>query len=97
MQIAGEQLKKGLYFAAVACLFGLFSFQLWYHAARTSATLDEGAHILAGHRHLQCGDFGINPEHPPLLKMIAALPLAFQTLNEPEWECGSRVDRKSVV
>ncbi len=86
--------KEFLFTAVVVLLFGLFAFQLWFHAARTSATVDEGAHILAGHRHWQCGDFGINPEHPPLLKMIAAAPLQFQTLNEPDWECGSRITPK---
>lgn len=83
-----------LFFALAAFLFAAFAFQLWLHAARTSATVDEGAHILAGHRHLQCGDFGINPEHPPFLKMLAAAPLAFRTLNEPPWECGSRMTSK---
>ena len=84
-----------LYAFAVILLFAAFAFQLWFHAARTSATIDEGAHILAGHRHWQCGDFGINPEHPPLLKLIAALPLQFRALNEPEWKCGSRLTPKT--
>src|SRR5215204_4256561 len=88
------QIKDILYYASGILLFGAFAFQLWFHAVRTSATVDEGAHILAGHRHLQCGDFGINPEHPPLLKMLAAAPLHFSNLNEPPWECGSRVTTK---
>ncbi len=62
-----------------AFLFAAFAFQLWYHATRTSVTIDEPVHILAGHRYWQCGDFGINPEHPPLLKLLAALPLIFRT------------------
>jgi len=72
----------------------VFCFHLVYQAVRTSATVDEPAHILAGHRHLQCGDFGINPEHPPMLKMVSALPLAFQDLKEPPLECGSRLTTK---
>jgi hypothetical protein len=59
-----------LYVPCLLLLFSAFAFQLWYHAVRTSATVDEPDHILAGYRHLQCGDFGINPEHPPLLKML---------------------------
>lgn len=59
-----------------ALLFGaLYAFQLYVHATRTSATLDEPVHMLAGYRHLTCGDFAFNPEHPPLLKQVAALPL----------------------
>jgi isoprenylcysteine carboxyl methyltransferase (ICMT) family protein YpbQ len=88
------QRSKYIFLALSAFLFCAFGFQLWFHAARTSATLDEGAHIIAGHRHLQCGDFGINPEHPPLLKLVAAVPLEFRALKEPDWECGSRLTPK---
>ena len=86
--------KEFFFRVVVVLLFGLFAFQLWYHATRTSATIDEGAHILAGHRHWQCGDFGINPEHPPLLKLLAAAPLNFRTLVEPPWDCGSMLTSK---
>lgn len=78
----------------VAVLFAAFSAQLADHAYQTSVTIDEPAHVLAGYRHLQCGDFGINPEHPPLLKMIAAAPLMFRELKDPPWECGSKLTSK---
>lgn len=87
--------KEFLFRAAVCLLFGAFAFQLWFHAAQTSATIDEVPHILAGHRHWQCADFAINPEHPPLLKLLAASPLIFRTLVEPPiWECGKRPTSK---
>ncbi|MEQ1645361.1 MAG: hypothetical protein ABL959_18065, partial [Pyrinomonadaceae bacterium] len=54
-----------LFSAAVVLLFGAFAFQLWFHTVRTSATFDEPIHTLAGHQYWYCGDFGINPEHPP--------------------------------
>lgn len=83
--------KEFLFRAAVCLLFGAFAFQLWFQAAQTSATIDEVPHILAGHRYWQCADFAINPEHPPLLKLLAASPLIFRTLVEPPiWECGKR-------
>ncbi len=76
-------------------LFAVFAFQVVYHAVRTSATVDEPAHILAGYRHLQCGDYGINPEHPPMLKMLATVPLLFKAdLALPPWDCGSKVTSK---
>ncbi|MEP6847787.1 MAG: phospholipid carrier-dependent glycosyltransferase [Acidobacteriota bacterium] len=78
----------------VLLLLGLFAFQLWFHATRTSPTVDELPHILAGHRHWQCGDFGINPEHPPLLKLLATVSLNFKTLIEPPVECGSKMTSK---
>lgn len=89
-----EARRGRLYAAGAALLFAAFACQLWYHAVRTSPNVDEGAHILAGHRHWQCGDFGINPEHPPLLKLVAAAPLNFRVWEEPGWACGSRLTPK---
>jgi len=44
-------------------------------ALRESATIDEVAHIGAGVSYLQKLDLRMNPEHPPLPKVLAALPL----------------------
>ena len=86
---------KFVFPALSAMLFVAFVLQLWSFAVGTSATVDEPAHILAGHRHWQCSDFGINPEHPPMLKMLATVPLEFRALNDPPWECGSRMTSKT--
>lgn len=40
-----------------------------------SATFDEGAHLPAGYSYLALGDHRLNPEQPPLVKLVAALPL----------------------
>ena len=48
-----------------------------------SITSDEIDHLHAGYRYLTCGDFGWNPEHPPLLKLVAALPLLAMHVNDP--------------
>ncbi len=40
-----------------------------------SATFDEGAHLPAGYTHLVLGDHRLNPEQPPLVKLLAAAPL----------------------
>ena len=85
--------ERTLYVVTAVFLVAAFAFQLVYHAVRTSATVDEPYHVLAGHRHW-CGDFGINPEHPPLLKLLATAPLNFRQLSEPPWECGSRFTPK---
>ena len=44
---------------------------------RQSATFDEGSHLPAGYTYLKLGDHRLNPEHPPLVKALAALPLLF--------------------
>jgi hypothetical protein len=53
-------------------------------------TFDELSHIPAGYSYLSQRDFRINPEHPPLIKDISAVPLLFMDLNFPEdhpsWE-----------
>ena len=83
---------KIFYAAAVVLLFGLFAFQLWFHAVRTSATFDEPAHTVAGYRYWQCGDYGINPEHPPMLKLLATVSLNFRaSLIKPHGECGTQL------
>jgi Dolichyl-phosphate-mannose-protein mannosyltransferase len=95
--IVSEAVRKRnefLFSTIVVLLFGLFAFQLWYHAVRASVTVDESPHILAGYRHLQCGDYGINPEHPPMAKMLAAIPLQFRAMNQPPWDCGSQMTSK---
>ncbi|HLC99786.1 MAG TPA: phospholipid carrier-dependent glycosyltransferase, partial [Patescibacteria group bacterium] len=38
-------------------------------------TVDEGPHLLAGYAYLKTGKILLNPEHPPLVKAWAALPL----------------------
>lgn len=43
---------------------------------RQSATMDEPIHVADGYFSLH-GDYRFDPEHPPLLRMYAALPLLF--------------------
>jgi hypothetical protein len=47
-------------------------------ARRESATFDEIAHIGAGVSYLQKLDMRMNEEHPPLAKVLAAVPLVFR-------------------
>ncbi len=55
-----------------------------------SVTVDEVIHIPAGYSYLVTGDFRLNPEHPPLMKLLAGLfLLPFQPsvpLDHPTWE-----------
>lgn len=54
-----------------------------------SAIFDEDAHIPAGYSYLIKHDMRLNPEHPPLIKDLAALPLTLMHLkfdtNKPFW------------
>ncbi|MBI3115498.1 MAG: glycosyltransferase family 39 protein [Candidatus Kerfeldbacteria bacterium] len=40
-----------------------------------SQTVDEGVHLAAGVSYWRTGDFRLNPEHPVLWKLVAALPV----------------------
>ncbi len=52
-------------------------------ARRESATCDEAAHLAAGFSYLTTGDFRLNPEHPPLAKALAAVPLVLAGARAP--------------
>ncbi len=56
-------------------------------ALRESVTVDEVAHIGAGVSYLQKFDLRLNEEHPPLAKILAALPLVLR---------GTRVDYSHI-
>jgi len=49
--------------------------ELVFSVRQNSQTFDESAHIYAGYSYWKTRDFGINPEHPPLAKLVATLPL----------------------
>ncbi len=69
---------------AVAFLLVLmFLGELVFSVHRQSLSWDEGDHIYAGYESWAAGEFGINPEHPPLLKEIATLPLLTMHLSAP--------------
>lgn len=58
----------------------LSSFALMLNASlKETAIFDETAHISAGYGYVKYFDYRLNPEHPPLVKVLAALPLVFQS------------------
>lgn len=68
--------------AAVSLFIVLFA-ELFLSVRQNSQTFDESAHMYAGYSYWKHGDFGINPEHPPLAKMIATIPLLPLHLDAP--------------
>lgn len=48
-----------------------------------AVTTDESPHTVAGYSYIKYRDFRINPEHPPLMKDLAGIPLQFLKLNFP--------------
>jgi hypothetical protein len=70
----------------VGVVFLLFSVAILvlFSSIGDSATSDENPHIVAGYSYLKYHDMRLNPEHPPLIKDLAALPLLFLNLKFPE-------------
>ena len=60
---------------AALCLLVTLGAEEWLSIRQLSTTYDESAHLYAGYEHWTAHDFGVNPEHPPLAKLVAALPL----------------------
>ena len=67
--------QKILIRSSLLILLLLFMAQTLSSASSTSLTIDEGLHIASGYTILRTGDYRLVEEHPPLVKMWAALPL----------------------
>ena len=74
---------------AALALLGLMAALMFASAWDDTITFDEPAHIGAGYSYLRKADYRMNPEHPPLMKDLGALPLLFYNLQEfwddPTW------------
>lgn len=66
------------------CLFLVLGIQVVLSMEQTSITYDEFAHLPAGYSYLKTGDFRMYNHNPPLIKLIAALPLLFTEAQLPE-------------
>ncbi len=92
---------KLLVFAILLFMFlvALFSSKGAFGIPGDSGTTDEVAHIPSGYAYDKYQDYRLNPEHPPLAKALAGLPLVLQkNIKGPEadwswnginqWEAG---------
>ncbi len=60
----------------VTCALGCIVLlsQLLFSVQRLSQTADESTHLYAGFRAWKCGDFAFGPEHPPIARLVGAIP-----------------------
>ena len=75
--------RRGWVAAAVVLLVGVYVAQVLHAVRGESLTWDEGDHIFAGYESWKTHDYGLNPEHPPMVKMVATLPLLRLPLKVP--------------
>ena len=67
------------------CLLILVFLGTVFSMKEDSLTMDEKSHLPAGYSYLTQKDMRINPEHPPLIKDLAAIPLLFiKDINFPD-------------
>jgi hypothetical protein len=69
----------------VAGLAILFIILAATSASRKSLTWDESTFITSGYTYLDRSDFRLNPEAPPLLQELAALPIWLGTFEAPDY------------
>jgi hypothetical protein len=68
--------RKSLWIAlGVLSLLAIMIAEIAFSVRQESLTWDEGDHLYAGYMSLKEHDYSLNPEHPPMAKMVAALPL----------------------
>src|SRR5215469_10379251 len=77
------QQRRRVVFGGVALLLLVFAIQVVSVVRQESLTWDEGDHIFAGYMSWKTHDFGFNPEHPPLMKSLATIPLLWLPLKVP--------------
>ena len=74
---------RSAYRLAVLALLVLIAGEIFLSTRQESQVIDEADHLYAGYEYWMNGDFGRNPEHPPLAKLIAASALLSLNLEEP--------------
>ena len=72
--------------AGVVCLLIILGLQLWLSIRQQTQTWDEANHIYAGYKSWTDADFGLNPEHPPMVKLLATAPLLSSPVKTPKLE-----------
>lgn len=70
------------YLVLIAIIVGSTAFMV-QTSKNESATTDELAHIPAGYGYVRYLDYRLNPEHPPLAKALAGIPLLFLDVSFP--------------
>lgn len=73
----------GLRAATVAFLLAIFLLACLAADRADAPTYDETTHLAAGYLHLARGDYHFQVNHPPVAKMLAAMPLLWRGIDAP--------------
>jgi len=75
--------SRGVVASLVVVLLALMTVEVVTTIRGQSLTWDETDHIFAGYESWKTKDFGLNPEHPPMVKLLATIPLLHLPLKVP--------------
>lgn len=79
-----DRARGRLFAVTTFSLFIVLLLELTLTIRRETQTWDEACHIFAGYRYWTRGDFAMNPEHPPLVKLLSTATLLSLPLSGPE-------------
>jgi hypothetical protein len=82
-KILGEYVRSISDRTIVIIFCCLIAAQAGLSLVQKSSTVDEPIHILAGYSYATRGDFRVDPDHPPLVKLIVSIPLLFLDIRMP--------------
>lgn len=92
--------RRPVRLAMVSALVLLFGFMACLSLSGKSVTTDEVPHIAAGYSYWKTGEYHINPEHPPLAKLLAGIPLLFLDpvldTPHPAWKSARRRENMGI-
>ncbi len=75
MRLVNPRIKAGATAAIGLLLVLFFVIQGMFFIRANSPTYDEAMHLAAGYSYLATGDFRLEPQNPPLIKELLALPI----------------------
>ncbi|HWR13709.1 MAG TPA: glycosyltransferase family 39 protein [Terriglobales bacterium] len=78
-----SQFRRRAVLLGVIGLLAILLVQVVSFVRASSCSWDEQDHLYAGYMSWKTGDFGLNPEHPPMVKMVAAFPILNMQLQRP--------------
>ena len=87
--------RNAFFIVTVAAVVALMVALQVASVVQESQTFDEGAYLSAGYSYWKTGDFRLNREHPPLGKLLVALPLLalnpMLPTSDPSWAAGDEI------
>lgn len=88
--------QNRIFLASVVVLLAVMAWMMVVSVRDESQTWDEAIHISAGYSYWKTGDYRLNTEHPPLAKLLVAIPLLWMDLRfpaeHPSWAVADEVE-----